>query len=178
MSPSTLRRLFSYDKDTGALTWANPPKHGPRKAGDPAGCVDRATGYVKVRTDGKLVYAHQIAWAVYYGRWPTSKIDHRDGDVSNNRILNLRLASNEGNARNTNINVRNQSGFKGVVYQASRGKWAAYISNGHTRFLGRFQSPEDAARAYDTAAIAEYGEFACTNVHLGLLPVKSRRPQY
>lgn len=51
--------------------------------------------------------------------------------------------------------------------------WQAQISRGGKyEYLGAFQSEEDAARAYDTAAIRVHGEFACLN-----FPPLASRPE-
>ncbi|MGR9056055.1 AP2 domain-containing protein [Rhizobium leguminosarum] len=51
-----------------------------------------------------------------------------------------------------------RSGFKGAYLHKPSGKWVAQISpNGQRRHLGTFKTSEEAARAYDAAAFAEWG---------------------
>lgn len=91
-------------------------------------------------------------------------VDHINRDRSDNRRSNLRLCSLAENNRNGSIRSNNNSGFKGVSWDKARGKWQAGIGlNGTRKALGRFDSAEDAARAYDAAALANYGEFAALN---------------
>ena len=91
-------------------------------------------------------------------------VDHRNGDSTDNRRSNLRLATLSENNRNMGLSSRNTSGFKGVSYYASRNKYRAYIKlNGNRKHLGYFETAEDAAEAYDEAARKLHGEFACVN---------------
>ena len=58
----------------------------------------------------------------------------------------------------------NKTGFMGVTYNRSQGKWNAYInSDGERCWLGTFEDPEDAAISYDEAAKKLHGEFATLN---------------
>lgn len=95
----------------------------------------------------------------------TPHIDHANSDGLDNRRCNLRPCSVSENHRNRRLSRRNTSGFKGVHYHA--GKFVARIA---TRHIGRFATPEEAARAYDAAARQHFGEYARTNADLGLLP--------
>jgi hypothetical protein len=98
------------------------------------------------------------------------RTDHIDGDGLNNHRANLRAASNAQNLHNQGVNTKNTSGFKGVSYYSRNGKWQAKIRvNGIKRHLGHFLTPEDAARAYDKAALELFGEFARSNATMGCL---------
>lgn len=94
--------------------------------------------------------------------WPL--VDHHNGDGLDNRLANLRRATPMENSRNARRNRRNTSGFKGVGWEKSRGMWRARISTSQGRkSIGRFQTAEEAARAYDAAARELHGDFACLN---------------
>jgi hypothetical protein len=103
-----------------------------------------------------------MAWLYVYGYLP-KVIDHINGNPSDNRIANLRDASMSKNSMNRR--TWSKYGFKGVS-KGKCGKWHGYIGSARTktqRHLGTFESIEDAARAYDAAAIEAYGEFALLN---------------
>jgi hypothetical protein len=89
-------------------------------------------------------------------------IDHRNGDGLDNQRSNLRLATGSQNNANQRPTEGHASRFKGVGRRRQR--WRAYIHvQGVFRSLGQFANEEDAARAYDTAALATWGEFAYLN---------------
>jgi hypothetical protein len=97
------------------------------------------------------------------GSWPVKKIDHRDTNRGNNRWLNLREATNSENGCNRAAPSSNTSGSKGVSWYSPRGKWRAAITvHGRQRCIGYFDKKEDAAAAYQKAAISHHGEF-CRN---------------
>ena len=92
-------------------------------------------------------------------------VDHKNGDVFDNRRSNLRPASHADNSRNADTSraAPNPYGYRGV-FQSPNGKWHARISVDRRRIhLGTFDSPHDAARAYNAAAIKYHGEFARLN---------------
>lgn len=87
-------------------------------------------------------------------------VDHINGDTLANRKGNLRVATASQNQWNTGKRSDNVSGYKGVYWEAKRGKWAAYIHhNGKGRHLGYFSSPEKAHEAYIAASVNLRGEF-------------------
>ena len=92
-------------------------------------------------------------------------VDHIDGDGLNNQRENLRVATNAQNLRNRGAQKNNTSGFKGVSAAGGKSKrWVAKIQHEEARkHLGRFETPEEAARAYDTAALKLHGGFANLN---------------
>lgn len=91
-------------------------------------------------------------------------VDHVNGDGLDCRRANLRIASAAENSRNARKHRDNASGFKGVSWDRTRGRWQAQITVRGRRFrLGRFTDPRAAAAAYDAGAREHFGAFAALN---------------
>jgi hypothetical protein len=99
---------------------------------------------------------------------PAIDVDHRDHVGLNNQRFNLRIATRAQNNQNRGL-VNGACGFKGVGRLPSGRHRARIAVNDNRIHLGTFNTAEDAARAYDAAAVKHYGEFALTNRMLGLL---------
>lgn len=98
-----------------------------------------------------------------------SMVDHINGDGLDNRKKNLRLCNWLNNCHNKKVFKNNTTGFKGITKRWN-GKYQAQIVINYKKItIGTYLTPEDAARAYDAAAIEHYGEYAKTNEMLGLL---------
>lgn len=158
-SAAYLRAVFRYDRRSGRLFWRRRADVGPewnaRFAGRPAGGT--TTGCILVQLKGfKLVRAHRIIWKMFFGDEP-DEIDHRDGNPFNNRLGNLRRATRSQNICNRRVRP-GASGFRGVT--RDRKRWAARITvNYRVIWLGTFDDPAAAHRAYLAAARIHHGEF-------------------
>jgi len=106
--------------------------------------------------------AHRLAWFYETGEWPSDEIDHKNRGRDDNWFENLREATRSQNVANTALRSTNTSGFKGVSFDRSRGRFLSKIKvNYRTINLGRFDAPEEAHAAYLAAAQKHFGEFAC-----------------
>lgn len=176
---------IAYNPETGEMRWREravltrgDAVFNGKFAGKIAGTV-REDGYRYVcfsfgRGKNVVMSAQRVAMTIITRRLLDSDeiVDHENGVRLDNRKSNLRIADATGNSANASIPTTNVSGFKGAHLTSKRGskKWLANISVGNkSQHIGYFHTAEEAARAYDIAAIAHYGEFAKTNASLGLL---------
>lgn len=160
-----LREALDYDPKTGAFRWRHRldqiPRWNSRFAGKPAGHSCPTLGYVLLRIDGQLCRAHRLAWLYMTGGWPSSEIDHIDGDGLNNRWTNLRPANRSQNSSNIKRPKHNTSGLKGAYFDKRTGRWLAQIRHQKKQiYLGKFDTAEAAHGAYMEAAARLHGAFA------------------
>ncbi len=91
------------------------------------------------------------------------QVDHINGNGLDNRRANLRLVTASQNSCNRRLSIVNTTGFKGVSFHKGRGLYQASIRlDGRLRFLGRFQTPEEAHKAYCEASEELHGAFGRT----------------
>lgn len=151
LTPERLREVLDYDPETGLFRWKN-MRHVFVKPGDVAGTLE-PRGYIRIGIDGEIHKAHRLAWLYVHGVWPAHYIDHINCIKDDNRIANLRDATDHINAQNIRTpNARNISGQIGVHRTTSRGKpwkWRARITiEGKRVLIGDFNTPEEAGAAY------------------------------
>lgn len=109
---------------------------------------DPSHGYIRVRVEGVLYYAHRLIWAYVYGEHPKGEIDHKNRVRWDNRISNLQDVSKKTNARNKNMLSNNTSGVTGVYLDKKSGKWCAEVMKNRKKYyVGRFVNIEAAKQA-------------------------------
>lgn len=153
-----LRGVFAYDPLTGIIT-RKVSGRGKAKAGTVSGSVG-PDGRRRIRYDGRNYLSSRIAWALTTGRWPARLVDHEDRNRANDAWANLREATRTQN--NVNVSRARTTGLPRGAY-LQRGRIVSYIRvAGRKRFLGTFETPEQAGAAYDAAARELHGAFAPT----------------
>jgi hypothetical protein len=132
-------------------------------------CYRQTTWYAATsaeRRKGRAIYLHRyIANAQ-----PGEHVDHINGDGLDCRRANLRICTNAENRRNTR-KTRGVSQYKGVSRCKTNATrvWEAYIWFENRKIgLGTYCTEDDAARAYNAAALQYHGRFAKLNIISGI----------
>ena len=121
-------------------------------------------GYWQLWHKGKLYRAHRVVWFLVTGEDPGDKVvDHVNGDGLDNRFENLRLCEQKENVRNSRKSCISRQKYKGVSKHGKRGYQARINVDGKQVALGTFRTQEEAAEAYNQAAIKHHGEYAKLN---------------
>lgn len=118
--------------------------------------------YVTVRINKKIISLHRIIINAPDGML----VDHANRNSLDNRKCNLRLATRSQNMGNR-ISRIGASKYKGVHWRPSMSKWRAQITAGakgdKQLKLGNFDTEDEAALAYNAAALEKWGEYAFLN---------------
>jgi len=150
--------LELFECRDGALFYRQRPSQN-MLVGDRAGYVDN-NGYRKLSIKSKRYQEHRIIFLMYHGYLPDT-IDHIDGNPANNRIENLREATQQQNCYNSSTHGRNTSGHRGVSWSRAWNKWQAYVNvNKKRKFLGYFEDLELAGLVAAEARDLYHGNFA------------------
>ena len=167
VTQETVRALFSYHN--GSLYWKPRPRDAfrsqsayvmwnKRYANLPAGSVNHR-GYVRVGIAKRYYMAHRLIW-LYHRGWLPDALDHKNGNPSDNRMRNLRVATQTENRWNARRKIPTTTNIKGV-YKRPSGHYEAHICADYKRIhLGTFERKQDAIRAVSRARKELHKQFA------------------
>ena len=80
------------------------------------------------------------------------------------RRANLRITTQHNNTFNSKLPKSSTTGYKGACFDKRKGRYMGHIHpDGRFRFLGYFDTAEEAGLAYDKAASRYYGQYAKLN---------------
>jgi hypothetical protein len=151
-----IERLLDCNLETGEIKWRVLGAHRRKRVeGKQAGRIER---YRKITINGRDIKACHLIWFLAYGVWPKKQIDHINTIKTDDKISNLREATNTQNQMNRKPPA-NSTGFPGVKRQWNRFS-ASMRKNGKPFYLGSFGTPQEAAEAYRNAVREHHGEFA------------------
>lgn len=151
ITQAELKELLDYNQDTGIFT----KKSTNKKSG-----TLTYSRYIRIQINNKAYYAHRLAWLYIYGCMP-KYVDHINMDRSDNRLCNLREATNSQNQCNKKTYKNNTSGIKGVSWFERDKNWRVRIQiNGKNIHLGYFDTLDKAKIAIDKERIKVHGEFS------------------
>ena len=144
-----LIEILDYVPESGKFYWKKRTSNRIH-VGDEAGHIG-PNGYVMIGIKGVIYYGHRLAWLYMTGNWPKDQIDHKNGDRSNNRIENLREATNADNCQNKRTSIKSNKSTKllGSYLHKPSGRFIAAIGiGGKSKYLGYFDTAEQAHLEY------------------------------
>lgn len=143
-----LKNVLRYEPDTGLFYWINVSKYHSEKLNLVAGTRNKK--YIIIRINGRGYRAHRLAWLYVYGYTPRL-LDHINGNGEDNRIVNLREATQTQNAQN-HTKTHNKNGLPVGVRQIPSGKYEVRITANKKQIqLGYFLTISEATSAYWSA---------------------------
>jgi len=160
MKQEDVKHWLWYQPATGVFRWRYGSHNRKVKPWDIAGRFDDK-GYVNITLRGKTYKAHRLAWLYMTGHFPSSLLDHKNRNKSDNRFENLRQANKTQNNWNTSIRSDNKSGIKGVHFCKTWQRWIASVRvNGVRHHVGRFATIEEAQKSVTEFRSKHHGEYA------------------
>jgi len=148
LNQSILKKLISYNAETGEFTRLIGSGKGAALGTKTKGSLDKTNGYLKLCIKGKQYYSHRLAWLYMTGHWPPEQIDHKNEIRTDNRFDNLRLANNAQNNQRSKPRSDSDTQILGVCWNKKAKKYIAQIThNKRHYYLGVYDYLHDAILA-------------------------------
>jgi hypothetical protein len=149
---------YEYDPITGILS--GPSIYIPSSKN----VYIRVSAYMPSLGRKRTLLLHRVIYAMYYNKLSTTEfLDHIDLNKHNNAISNLRIATKPQNMQNTNKKKSGNNKYKCVCKRGNRFEAATTIQK-HYIYLGRYDTAEEAALAYNDFAYKTFGQYARLNI--------------
>lgn len=168
MSLEDAQRWFYVDEGSpSGLRWKKPANR--VRIGDVAGYRSPNKNYWKVGFMGRSYRVHRIIYLLQTGKDPHGNlVDHKEGYQNQLQLREADPFENSWNAvkQGEYAGKSCSSKYKGVSRQKNvkTNPWMAQICYKKKRiYLGSYPTEEEAAQAYNSAAIQYFGEFARLN---------------
>ena len=124
------------------------------------GFYSAGPGYAVRKENQQKILMHRFIMEAAKGEL----IGHRNGNTLDNRRANLYRADRSRLGSQQRVRAGGHSQYKGVTWDSSNQRWRAVIQvQGKRLYLGYFDVEEEAARAYDQAALQHFGPSALIN---------------
>jgi hypothetical protein len=150
-----LKAHYAYDASIGKFSRVSKVNQATS-----VGWLNPITGYLIIKVLGRNYMAHRLAWFYTFGVWPKMRLDHINLDNSDNRLENLREATDQENARNRGVFSNNKLGIKGISHR--HGKYQCRIFDGKRFRSKMLDTLDDAIKEHDRMSKEVFGEFART----------------
>ena len=150
--------MFEY-KD-GVLYWKVSTAQCVEIGNAVGGTNGRKNPYLRTKINNQRYLVHRIIFLMWHGYMPEI-VDHIDGNISNNKIDNLRPANRCENRHNASKNKNNTSNCKNVFYHKNRNVWMVRVmANKKIIHCGTFKDFELAELVAHEARNLYHGQFA------------------
>lgn len=162
ITQARLRELFDLDETTGVFTWRQLFTKNQVKPGDVAGGFHKRTGYWRIKIDGRVYLRSRLVFCYVHGYFP-EEIDHKHFNKIDDRPSELRPATRSEQCQHRRGWSKLSKLPKGVslIKNSKRNPFQSEIQVDKKRiYLGCFPTKEEAALAYQNAAVQHFGEFA------------------
>lgn len=160
LSQQRLHEILDFNPQTGVFVWKISPRENVKR-GTVAGWHN-GKKMRRISIGHKCYLLHRLAWFYVHGKWP-DQIDHINGDRTDNRLKNLRPATNSQNQANNGAKSNSQLGIRGVSARGSGFVVQLYKTGtrGQKRKIrARFTDLNEAAAFARRKSILLHGEFS------------------